>query len=141
MIGYNSRLDELQAAILRVKLSRIGELNARRRQAAARYTERFTGSAVRAPLESGRGVHVYHQYTILSPRRDAIQKALGEAGIASAIYYPIPLHRQDVYAPSYPGVLLPVAEALASQVLSLPMHPYLSPDQVDRVADAVLAAA
>ncbi|HSO08337.1 MAG TPA: DegT/DnrJ/EryC1/StrS family aminotransferase [Pelomicrobium sp.] len=141
MIGYNSRLDELQAAILRVKLARIGDLNARRRQAAARYTERFTDSPVRPPLESGRGVHVYHQYTILSARRDAIQKALADAGIASAIYYPIPLHRQDVYAPLYPGVSLPVAEALAQQVLSLPMHPYLSPDQADRVADAVLAAA
>ncbi len=141
VVGYNSRLDELQAAILRVKLKRIEALNARRREAAARYTARLTGGPVTPPAEAGYGRHVYHQYTVRSPRRDALREALARADIASAIYYPIPLHRQEVYQADYRGLGLPHTEGAAREVLSLPMHPYLAPDQVDRVCEVLLAAA
>ncbi|PZP58226.1 MAG: erythromycin biosynthesis sensory transduction protein eryC1 [Azospira oryzae] len=140
VIGYNSRLDELQAAILRVKLKRIEAYNARRREAAARYTAQLAGSPIVPPKEAGYGRHVYHQYTVRSGRRDAIQKALAEAGIASAIYYPIPLHRQEVYQAAYRGLTLPETEAAAREVLSLPMHPYLTSQQIDRVCEVALAA-
>ncbi|GIX28904.1 MAG: UDP-2-acetamido-2-deoxy-alpha-D-ribo-hexopyranos-3-ulose 3-aminotransferase [Burkholderiales bacterium] len=141
VLGYNSRLDELQAAILRVKLKRIERLNARRREAAARYTARLKGSPVAPPAEAGYGRHVYHQYTVRSPRRDAVREALTQAGIASAIYYPIPLHHQEVYQAVCGDLRLPHTEAAAQEVLSLPMHPYLAPQQVDRVCETVLAAA
>lgn len=140
VVGYNSRLDELQAAILRVKLQRIDALNARRREAAARYTARFSGSPIVPPAEAGHGRHVYHQYTVRCARRDAVRDALTQAGIASAIYYPIPLHRQEVYQADYRDLSLPRTEAAAREVLSLPMHPYLTPQQVDRVCATVLAA-
>ncbi|WP_333839913.1 DegT/DnrJ/EryC1/StrS family aminotransferase [Pelomicrobium sp.] len=140
VVGYNSRLDELQAAILRVKLQRIDALNARRREAAAGYTARFAGSPIAPPAEAGHGRHVYHQYTVRCARRDAVRDALNQAGIASAIYYPIPLHRQEVYQADYRDLSLPRTEAAAREVLSLPMHPYLTPQQVDRVCATVLAA-
>ena len=85
--------------------------------------------------------HVYHQYTVRSPRRDAIQKALAAAGIGSMIYYPVPLHRQEVYADLCRDVSLPVAEAVAQEVLSLPIFPQMTLDQVDRVCEVVRAAA
>jgi dTDP-4-amino-4,6-dideoxygalactose transaminase len=139
VVGYNSRLDELQAAILRVKLKRIDELNDRRREAAAHYTRRLVGSPITPPALDGNGRHVFHQYTVLTARRDAVQKALADAGIACAVYYPIPLHRQEAYAGTGPS--LPNAEAAAARVLSLPMHPYLTPAQIDSVCNVALAAA
>ena len=101
VIGYNSRLDEIQAVILRVKLQHLEDFNTRRRAIAHAYNERLAGCVV-TPVEAPNRVHVYHQYTMRSPRRDAIQKALGEAGIGSMIYYPVPLHRQEVYADLLP---------------------------------------
>jgi len=140
VIGYNSRLDELQAAILRVKLKHIDEYNARRRENAHRYTQRFRDTGVIPPHEDGKGRHVYHQYTVLSERRDALRSALAAAGIASAVYYPIPLHRQQVYGQACAGVSLPAAEQAAQRVLSLPMYPELGEAQIDRVCGAALAA-
>jgi len=141
VVGYNSRLDELQAVILRIKLKRIDEYNARRRENAHRYTERFQDTGTVPPCEDGKGRHVYHQYTVLNERRDAIRAALSAAGIASAVYYPIPLHRQKVYEQECADVSLPVAEQAAQRVLSLPMYPELSAAQIDRVCAAVLEAA
>ena len=109
VIGYNSRLDEIQAVILRVKLKRIDQYSAGRRRVAHLYSELLKGSAVTPPVEDGHGVHVYHQYTVLTDQRDKIMEALTAAGISSAIYYPIPLHRQDVFAAAYAGISLPVA--------------------------------
>lgn len=140
-VGYNSRLDEIQAAILRVKLRRLDEFNDRRRAVAAAYTARFAGTQVVPPAEDGKGVHVYHQYTVRVPDRDAVQKALADAGIASAIYYPIPLHRQEAYAAACAGVSLHHAECAAREVLSLPVSPWLSAAQVEQVTATVLAAA
>ncbi len=138
LIGYNSRLDEMQAVVQRAKLPHIDTYNRRRRENAHRYTRRLAGSGVVPPTEDGKGDHVYHQYTLLSEKRDDIQKALAAAGIASAIYYPIPLHRQEVYRETFAGHSLPVTEATAAKVLSLPMYPELTEAQIDRVCEVIL---
>jgi dTDP-4-amino-4,6-dideoxygalactose transaminase len=141
VIGVNSRLDELQAVILRVKLKRIGSFNEERRRIARLYGERFAGSAVIPPAEDGKGTHVYHQYTVLTDRRETVMKALASRDIASAIYYPIPLHRQEVFAAECRGLSLPVSEDTAARCLSLPIFPEMTEEQVREVADAVLGAA
>ncbi len=140
VIGYNSRLDEIQAVILRLKLKYLEAFNARRRAIAHAYNERLADCVV-TPAEAPDCVHVYHQYTIRTPRRDAIQQALGDAGIGSMIYYPVPLHRQEVYADLCRGVSLPVSEAVAQEVVSLPIFPQMTLDQVDRVCEVVRGAA
>ena len=140
MIGFNSRLDEMQAVILRVKLQRIDEFNRLRRRNAHLYSELLTNSGVTPPHEDGKGVHVYHQYTIKSLQRDKIHQALTAAGIASAVYYPIPLHQQEVFCERYAGVSLPNAEEVAGEVLSLPMYPELTTEQINRVCAAIKGA-
>lgn len=139
IIGYNSRLDELQAAILRVKLRRIDDLNRRRREAARHYTRCFEGSPIAPPRCDDEAGHVFHQYTVRTPRRDAVQQALTRAGIACAVYYPIPLHRQEVYAGNTQS--LPQAEAAAAEVLSLPIHPYLDTATIERICEVAIGAA
>ncbi|TLM66215.1 MAG: DegT/DnrJ/EryC1/StrS family aminotransferase [Deltaproteobacteria bacterium] len=140
IIGYNSRLDEMQAAILNVKLRHIDRFNQLRRQNAHYYSERLADAGVVPPREDGKGVHVYHQYTLLTDRREAVQQALTTAGCASAIYYPIPLHRQNVFAAAFGGVSLPVSESVAARCLSLPIFPELNQEQMDRVVAAVRGA-
>lgn len=137
IIGYNSRLDEIQAAILRVKLKHIDRFNDLRRSNAHYYSKRLVEAGVTPPFEDGKGVHVYHQYTVLTDRRDTIQKSLTEAGCASAIYYPIPLHHQEVFAGPGTGCSLPESERAARRVLSLPIYPELSEVQMDRVVTAI----
>jgi dTDP-4-amino-4,6-dideoxygalactose transaminase len=138
VIGYNSRLDELQAAVLRVKLKHLDGFNRARRLNAARYNERLRDSAVVTPVEDGRGTHVFHQYTIRTSQRSRLQQALTEAGIASAIYYPVPLHQQEVFTGDCSGLRLPATEEAASEVLSLPMYPELTEEQIDRVCRTIL---
>jgi dTDP-4-amino-4,6-dideoxygalactose transaminase len=137
VIGYNSRLDEIQAVILRIKLQRINDYSKGRRRVAHLYSELLKGSRVTPPYEDGKGVHVYHQYTVLTDHRDAIMAALTAAGIASAIYYPIPLHRQDVFAAAYQGVSLPVAEETATRCMSLPVYPEMTDEQVREVVAVI----
>ncbi|QSV45575.1 DegT/DnrJ/EryC1/StrS family aminotransferase [Geobacter benzoatilyticus] len=137
VIGFNSRLDEIQAVILRVKLKHIREYNEGRRRVAHLYSSLMADAGVVTPFEDGIGTHIYHQYTLLTDRRDAIMKALADAGIASAVYYPIPLHKQDVFAPDYSGVVLPVAEDVSSRCMSLPIFPEMTDEQVRRVAAVV----
>ena len=138
IIGYNSRLDELQAVILRVKLQHIADFNKGRRRAAHRYSAGLAQLPdVIPPFEDGKGNHVYHQYTLLSPKRDAIQKALNEAQIANAIYYPIPLHQQKAFADTCGGVKMPVSEKVAAECLSLPIFPELSDAQVDQILEVI----
>lgn len=136
-IGYNSRLDELQAAILRVKLPHVDDFNARRRAVAQRYHAGLADSGVTPPFEDGLGGHVFHQYTLLSEHRDAIMAALQKAEVASAIYYPIPLHRQKAFADIAAGVELPVTEDVAARCLSLPIHPELPLETADHIAARV----
>lgn len=138
IIGYNSRLDEMQAAILRVKLRHIDRFNAERRRAAHRYSAALAQiDGVTPPHKDAKGRHVYHQYTLLSPRRDALQKALSDAQIASAIYYPIPLHRQKAFADTCIDSRFPISEKVAAECLSLPIYPELTDAQIDRVLDVI----
>jgi len=140
VIGYNCRLDEMQAAILRVKLKHLGKLNALRREKAHAYNRLLAGANVVTPREHGKGMHVYHQYTLRSAKRDKLKAALEAARIGSMIYYPIPLHRQDVYQEMYQGLGLPHAEQAAASVVSLPMFPMLTDAQIRRVCDVVMSA-
>ncbi len=140
VIGYNSRLDELQAAILRVKLAHLERFNAERAVLARRYTERLAGVPLELPAAHGRGRHVWHQYTVRSSRREALREALERAGVASGIYYPLPLHRQPAYAGAGAELSLPAAEDAARAVLSLPIFPQLGEAGVERVCNAVRAA-
>jgi len=135
-IGYNSRLDEMQAAILRVKLRHIDEFNQGRRRAAHAYSE-VLKAVVTPPAEDGLGTHVYHQYTLLSDRRDDIQQALQAADIACAIYYPIPLHRQKVFAEDCADLSLPVTEEVCRRCLSLPIFPELTDAQIETVVSTI----
>lgn len=138
IIGYNSRLDELQAVILRAKLKRIDQYNEHRRRVARLYHERLAElPAIIPPHEDGLGRHVFHQYTILSPQRDRLMAALQAADIGCAIYYPIPLHRQEVFAADYGHLSLPVAERVAQQCLSLPIFPEMTEAQVEAVVAAL----
>ena len=137
-VGYNSRLDEIQAAILRIKLSTIEEMNAGRRRNARLYCEHINHPSVTLPIEEPDCRHVYHQFTLRCPRRDAIMARLKENQIASAIYYPIPLHRQELFAASPAAeAVLPVSESLADEVVSLPMFPELTEAEVIRIAQHV----
>jgi len=140
-VGWNSRLDELQAAVLRVKLRHLEGFNQARRAVARRYRDKLAGANVTLPLEHGRGTHVYHQFTIRSERRDAIREALTKEGIASSVFYPMPLHQQPAYAGLASGVSLPVSEKVSRTVLSLPIHPLLDEASIDRIAACVRKAA
>ncbi|BBA34588.1 aminotransferase [Methylocaldum marinum] len=140
VIGYNSRLDEVQAAILRVKLKRIDDFNRNRRGVAQLYSELMADLPVTVPYEDGVGVHVYHQYTVLTDRRDTIMQALQQAGIACAVYYPVPLHRQKVFANDCSGLGLPVTEAIAESCLSLPIYPELQEAEIRRIVSIIRAA-
>ena len=139
IIGYNSRLDEIQAVILRAKLKRIKSYNEGRRRAAHQYSEQLKDK-VTPPHEDGKGEHVYHQYTLLSDQRDAIMQKLQEAQIGCAIYYPIPLHKQKVFAEACAGLSLPVTEDVVNRCLSLPIFPELGEAQVNEIVRVIESA-
>ena len=140
IVGYNSRLDELQAVVLRAKLPHIDRYNRERRRVAHRYSAGLAGLGLQTPHEDGVGVHVYHQYTLLTDRREAIQQALSAQQIASAIYYPVPLHQQKVFASISAGQSFPVTESVASRCLSLPIYPELSDSAIDEVCGVIRQA-
>lgn len=146
VIGYNSRLDEMQAAILRQKLPHIDTYNAERRRVAKRYCDQLSELSVQLPLQSNApgetaAVAVFHQFTLLTDKRDAIQTALIDNQIASAIYYPIPLHKQKAIQALMEGeVSCPVAEDYSERCLSLPIYPELSNESVDRIVSVVKGA-
>jgi len=134
--GFNSRLDEIQAAILRVKLRHLDAANEERRRRAAVYDEALRG--VMTPATAAWAAPVYHLYVIETDERDALRAALGEAGIGTGIHYPLPSHLQPACADLGLGQgALPVTEALAGRILSLPMYPELPIEQVERVAHTV----
>ncbi len=139
IIGYNSRLDEIQAVVLRIKLKRITDYNNGRRNAAHLYSK-LLKDFVTPPHEDGIGTHIYHQYTVLTDKRDAIQEVLKEHDISSAVYYPIPLHKQKVFANECQGISLPVTEETARRCLSLPIFPELSNEQVNTIVAAIKTA-
>jgi dTDP-4-amino-4,6-dideoxygalactose transaminase len=139
-VGGNFRMDAVQAAVLNVKLKWLDQWNNRRRAIAAYYTSRFAGSDVKPPVEVAGGRHVYHQYVIRAPRRDALRDHLQKQQVGCNIYYPKALHVQACFAElGYRKGAFPVAEQACEEVLALPIFPELSDVQVQRVADAVLA--
>lgn len=137
-VGYTSRLDEIQAAVLRVKLTRLDAWNARRAEVAAIYDRELAGTEVITPEVLDGNNHTYHQYTVRSPRRDALQSFLKARGIDSMIYYPVPLHFHAPYR--HLGVAegdLPETERAALEVLSLPIHQHLTDEQANFVVQQV----
>jgi dTDP-4-amino-4,6-dideoxygalactose transaminase len=141
-IGFNSRLDEIQAAILRIKFRHIDTYNEKRRQNAMLYNSMLSAAGIRTPSEQKGTAHVFHQYTIRVKNRDVVKEKLDKGGITSSmIYYPVPLHLQEAYRNlgMKPGSL-PVAEEAAREVMSLPMYPELTEAQIRTVAEAVIQA-
>jgi dTDP-4-amino-4,6-dideoxygalactose transaminase len=141
VIGYNARLDEIQAAVLRIKLRRLEQWNERRRELAKMYDQRLKGTGVTTPeVPSDIRRHVFYTYTIRVPggRRDDLRKFLGERGIGTQIHYPVPIHlQQSAEFLGYRKGDLPVTEKVAGEVLSIPMFAELTDEQVDRVASAI----
>ncbi len=133
--GVNTRLDEMQAAVLRARLPLLPGWTARRRALAARYRAALTGAQVIVPPERDPG-HVYHLFPVRSPRRDACQAHLRDAGIETLIHYPVPIPRQPALA-GVPMTPCPVADEVCGDIFSLPLHPALTDAEVDRVAEAV----
>lgn len=137
--GYNSRLDELHAEILRRKLRRIDQYIERRQAIARRYEERLRGSGLTLPVERPGNSHVYHLYVVRHPAREAIIRALGESGIKVGIHYPWPIHTMPAYRQAeYPPGSLPITEQAAAGIFSLPIYPTLTADDQDRVCDVLL---
>ncbi len=140
MIGYNMRLDEIQCAILRLKLKKLAEWTKARQKIAAKYTAAFKGiPGLTVPATKPYSNHVYHQYTLLSKNRDALLKLLKEKGIGSAVHYPIPLHLQQAlaYLKEGPGSY-PVSEKIAQEIFSIPVYPELTEEEVDYIIENVL---
>ncbi len=136
--GYNSRLDEIQAAIIRVKLKRIDQFNAARRNNAAAYCEAIKNKNITLPVVASGCEHVYHQFTIRAKNRDVLAETLQKKDIASAVYYPVPLHQQDVFLKLYDySEKLPQSEMCSQEVLSLPMFPELSREEIRLIADVI----
>ena len=140
--GWNSRLDELQAALLRVSLAHLSSWGERRLELRALYDSELRGSGVVPLAEQAYAQAVVHLYVVRHPRRDALQQALAQHGIGTLIHYPIPLHLQPAFAAlgGKPGDL-PIAEQASNEILSLPLYPELDDETVRRVADAVRSAA
>ena len=139
LVGLNSRLDALQAAILRVKLRHLEEFTSLRQQAAQRYDALLSNATwITPPARAPWGRHVFHQYTLRVPERDDVIASLKSRQIPFGIYYPVPLHRLPVFADIAPAYDLPVTEAACEQVLSLPMHTELTAEQQAYVAEAVI---
>ena len=139
LIGFNGRLDEIQAVVLRAKLPHLREYNELRRQHAARYNELLTGLPIRTPVENTSNYHIYYTYVIQAPRRDELQTWLKEQGIGTGIHFPVPLHMQNSL--SYLGGKrgdFPVTEKIADQILSLPMYAELTDDAIQKVSGSIL---
>lgn len=137
-IGYNSRLDEMQAAVLRVKLAKLDEWNGRRSELAARYREGLAGFGLVLPEAPSWGDHVWHLFVVRTADRDALQKRLAAAGVGTMIHYPIPPHLQPACAClAITEGTLPLTEAIHREVLSLPLGPHLSLAEVNTVIETV----
>jgi dTDP-4-amino-4,6-dideoxygalactose transaminase len=141
VLGYNSRLDELQAAILRVKLPHVDAWNARRREIANLYSQRLAALGVVTPVELPGCQHVYHLYIIRVPNRDRVQAALKAAGVASEVYYPQPPHLSEPCRSlgNQPGAC-PVAEQASQETLALPLYPEMTAAQIEAVISALAEA-
>jgi dTDP-4-amino-4,6-dideoxygalactose transaminase len=137
--GINSRLDEIQAAILRAKLPYLGSENQRRREIAGKYDQLLTDLPLETPMRvASEGAHVFHQYVVRTPERDRLRSLLRNAGIETLVHYPVPAHLQPAYRHSdYQAVPLGRTEEAARTVLSLPMFPQLADEEVHLVAQEI----
>jgi dTDP-4-amino-4,6-dideoxygalactose transaminase len=136
-VGFNSRLDELQAAILRVKLPYLDGWNTQRGQLTALYQQALQDTKCNWPTALKGIVPVHHQFVVTHPQRDALQLFLAQHGISTAVFYPIPCHLQPAFSESHTGISLPLAERLADQVLALPIYPTLLPEAVLHIAELI----
>jgi len=137
MCGYASRLDEIQAVVLLAKLKRLDSYNQNRQRVARTYNQLLEGLPITLPYEDSKRVHIYHQYTILTDKRDALIEGLKKAQIATMIYYPIPIHRQKVFADVYSHMFFPHSESVAERCLSLPIFPEMTEQQIQQVSAVV----
>jgi len=138
--GFNYRMDGVQGAVLGVKLKYLEAWTEARRSHAAEYTRRLNGTAASAPTERPASRHVYHQYVVRVPERDAWRAALTEAGVQTGVHYPIPVHLQPAYADlGYSSGDFPIAEQAAAEVLSLPMFPEMTDQQIESIATVLRA--
>ncbi len=136
--GMNSRLDDIQAAVLRFKLKYLEQWNERRRQIARLYNELLTGLPLVLPCEPDYAKHVYHQYVIRSSKRDGLMSFLKMRSIVVTIHYPIPIHLQPAFQDlGYQRGQFPETEKASAQILSLPLYPEMTDDQVRAVCDAI----
>lgn len=141
MIGYNSRLDEIQAAVLRVKLRHLDVWNQRRREIASRYDRVLADSGVETPLEASYARHVYHLYVIRVPHRESVQEYLSSLGIASGVYYPWPLHLLAPYQDlGYRPGTFPGAERASKENLAIPLYPEMTDEQIKAIVGGVMEA-
>ena len=138
--GWNSRLDEIQAAVLRVKLRALDRRNEARRAVAALYDRALAGTSVVTPVQLPDRHHVFHQYVVRVAARDRLRAALASAGIGTGIHYPVPVHRQPTYLALGQQAHLPVTDSLSAEILSLPMYPQLGAAVAERVAQALRSA-
>jgi dTDP-4-amino-4,6-dideoxygalactose transaminase len=139
-IGINSRLDELQAAVLRVKLKGLDADNQKRQKIATLYRERLNGAIIVLPNSNPNGEHVYHQFVIQTDNRDLVAEGLQSKGVATSVHYPAAVHQQPAYSnPDYCPCDLPITEKMISRVLSLPMFPGMEDHDAKEVADSVLS--
>ncbi|MDB9308494.1 DegT/DnrJ/EryC1/StrS family aminotransferase [Aphanizomenon sp. CS-733/32] len=137
--GFNSRLDELQAAILNAKLLYLNAWNQRRREIAQRYHQAFSAVGIICPFEDSERFHVYHLYVIRVPQRDRFQQLLQEQGITTIIHYPVPVHLQESYSEfQEQSKFLPLTEKLASEIVSLPLYPELTDEEIDYIVKGVI---
>ncbi|MGI5970622.1 MAG: DegT/DnrJ/EryC1/StrS family aminotransferase [Oscillospiraceae bacterium] len=136
IIGYNSRLDEIQAAVLRVKLKHLDKWNEARRTIAEVYNRLLLGTGLKLPAASG-AEHTYHLYVLGHKKRPEIIRRLSDRGIACGVYYPVVLHRQEAYGKRYADICLPVAESASNEAFTIPMFPEMTKAQVNEVAMAL----
>ena len=139
LIGFNARLDEIQAVVLRAKLPHLAEYNRLRREHARRYNELLAGLPVITPIEWPENQHIYHMYVIKTPKRDELQAWLKEKGVGTGIHYPVPVHLQNAMAfLGYKPGDLPVTEQVVGEILSLPMFAELEDQKIEHVVNTIL---
>ncbi len=136
--GFNSRLDEIQAAVLRVKLKHLDTWTNRRREIATQYQQLLFNSNVQLPCERQWAKHVYHLFVIRTNRRDALKDYLQEHGVGTHIHYPTPIHFQEAYEKlGYKVGDFPISERNAGEILTLPIYPELTTEEVEKVAGLI----
>ena len=134
-IGMNSRLDEIQAAILRVKLKYLDVWNQKRKSIANRYNQFLSESSIITPIEKEYAKHVFHLYVIRHEKRDYLKNVLIKNKVQTGIHYPIPIHLSKAYSEYNGQYKLPITERISNEILSLPMHPWITEEETIKIAD------